>query len=256
MTVVHKWVLLGSVSPHNEYPHRGMLHARWIASFSFGMSAAGYMDVFAMTGILTLFSRLNGSKIGRDVLLSSFIASPEGDLLTIGDGTFVGLSAGMYQHDFARGRMCFNRITIGKCARIVARLHLVPGTDLADGLEIGPNSMLLPGRYQSRCKAVQGNPARPCTLAALDENEDWLHRGSEVVSTLRSESVQDSCFAWIWKSKNHDYEALPDDEDLERGCDIGTYMMEDSIDNDLAERIGNLSRDDKDSLSTPLLGVV
>ena len=155
LAVAHKWVFLGTVREAVHYAHRSLQHSLWIGAFSFGMNASGLMRLYSNTKVLNTLARMTGAKIGTNVRMSNYLASPEGDLLEVGDNTHIGSTAGIYQHNFSHGDLNFEQVKLGKACRIVSRLHLVPGTILADGVHVGPHSMVLPGRHLIRSANMQ-----------------------------------------------------------------------------------------------------
>jgi len=169
--VAHKWLLLGHCREGVKWAHRSRMHAQWITAFNFGMNVQGLLSLYLGTPVINFYFWLAGGKLGRNVTFDAFLPSPEADLITVGDNTYIGSSCGVYGHNFCHGHFKFEHIEIGKCCRIIARLQLVPNTVLADGVHVGPCTVVMPGEHQERCAKLFGNPARPCTRGAGGE---WL----------------------------------------------------------------------------------
>jgi len=183
LQIIFKWMILGLVREGERTPHRGWYHARWICCLTFGYGALTSLRAFSHTRLPILMHRLLGGKVGRCCRFDSFSVSPEADVMHYGDGVYLGEDLGVYSHDFSPFHLTFKPVVIGRHSRITRWLHLVPGTTLAAGTEVGHLSLMLPATYTDELITFQGNPAGECEKGPGGE---WCHDLAPVSSTFPS----------------------------------------------------------------------
>eukprot|EP00756_Hemistasia_phaeocysticola_P028773 Hpha_TRINITY_DN16192_c0_g4::TRINITY_DN16192_c0_g4_i1::g.7701::m.7701 len=179
--IVVKWVVLGVVREGGRTPHRGWYHARWICCLTFGYNSLSSLRAYSHTRLPVLMHRLLGGKVGRCCRFDSFSVSPEADVMHYGDGVYLGEDLGVYSHDFSPFHLTFKPVVIHRHSRITRWLHLVPGTTLAAGTEVGHLSLVLPANYTDEVIIMQGNPAGECEKGPGGE---WCHDSAGILSTF------------------------------------------------------------------------
>lgn len=136
--IAFKWVVIGHYRP-GKYPMWCNYHLRWwIVNQSLRTSGRG---VFALTpGLMKLYFRLLGMKIGKDVSIDQRTRFGEHDLITIHDRAQLDRC---YVRGFCVERDGFFRlepIVIGRDCVVNTYTFISPGARLADGTVWGPQS--------------------------------------------------------------------------------------------------------------------
>ncbi|KAL2759895.1 hypothetical protein ACRALDRAFT_2023993 [Sodiomyces alcalophilus JCM 7366] len=136
--IAAKWIIIGRYRP-GLYPMWGSYHTRWwMVQKITSLCGSGFFN--ASDGLKTLYCRLMGAKVGKNVKLVGASLS-EWDLLDIRDG--VTLGPGSVCRPFAaeaNTSMYLGRIVIGENASVGIGSVVAPGSTIPPNVCIGPNS--------------------------------------------------------------------------------------------------------------------
>ena len=180
-SIAIKWIVIGRYRA-GTYPLWGFYYLRfWFVN---SIQSAIPIDYLAGTPWLRLYLRLMGARIGRDVHLATdgFAAC---DLLTIGDGSTIGIDATMTGYHIHDGMLHLGTVTIGKNCFVGTRAVLRENTRLEDGaaledLSLAPAGTVIPsgerwlgspprcvGRTSPAPESAPAPPARRLAFALL-----------------------------------------------------------------------------------------
>jgi len=115
------------------------------------------------TAGIVWFYRAMGATIGCDVVLSGNTFGnilDDFDLIDIGDNAFIDQGCTVSGHDVQNGMLLLGRVHIGARCIVGACSTVMPGTDLPDGVEIGPMSLTNAELGASSGEVWQGCPAQ------------------------------------------------------------------------------------------------
>lgn len=116
--------------------------ARWaFANSLYLVVAVTFMDFILLTPFASLFYRLMGAKLGKNVQINSKYCA-DLSLLEIGDGAVIGGHATVICHSFERNRFILKKVKIGKNAIIGLNSVLLPGCEIGDGALIAAGAVL------------------------------------------------------------------------------------------------------------------
>lgn len=101
-----------------------------------------FLDLILLTPYCSLFYRMMGAKIGRNVLINS---KNVGDLslLEIGDNSAIGGSATIIAHSFEQGGLKLKKVIIGKNVIIGLNSVIFPGVEIGDNAMIAAGAIVL-----------------------------------------------------------------------------------------------------------------
>ncbi len=168
LPVVSKWVLLGRVRP-GIYPLWGWFFLRfWLVDKMMSMAPLALMSG---TPLLSVYYRLFGAGIGRDVILASPLLHLP-DLVTIGSETVVNTGSHIFCYRVEHNRLCIEPVHIGKKCVIGSNSILMPGATMEDEAELGAQSFLGSGEKIPAGNFFSGSPARPASSQAAGENAE------------------------------------------------------------------------------------
>ncbi len=108
--VAAKWLVLGRVRP-GRYPLWGRYYLRWW--FAQAMVSSVPIDYLARTPLMSLFYRLLGARIGRDVCIGTERLAAF-DLISIGDGSSVDDDASLFGQTVEDGQLVIGPVTVGR----------------------------------------------------------------------------------------------------------------------------------------------
>jgi non-ribosomal peptide synthetase-like protein len=116
---------------------------RWAAASSLYMLVKFTVGDFLMvTPLGTLYMRVLGAKIGKDVMINSKYLHDHG-LLEIGDGSLIGGDAVMSAHAAEGGHLLLAPIKVGKKCLIGQKSVLMPGVEVGDGSVVAAGAIVL-----------------------------------------------------------------------------------------------------------------
>lgn len=125
-----------------EYPVFSAGAIKWyIVNSLFYLVSVTFMDFILLTPIASLFYRLMGAKVGRNVQINSKFGA-DLSLLEIGNEAVIGGHATVICHSFERGRLILKKVKIGKKAVIGLNAVILPGCEIGDGALIAAGTVL------------------------------------------------------------------------------------------------------------------
>jgi len=172
--VIGKWVIIQREVGRNDvrYPDRCIFMARWysVGRLIFALNKE-IQPEFNHSPYIAWIFRMMGSKIENGVRISELNPSPDYDKFTIKRNTWIFGRPSYFSHKFAGGGLQFFPITmdegtsmIGYQSRAMLTV-LLPGVSLGKNTQVGPATILMPGKYPDY-SVLQGNPGRPAQMDA------------------------------------------------------------------------------------------
>ena len=157
LSIILKWILLGKMKP-GKYPLWGWFYFRyWLVRAVVRAAPVHYLDG---TPFLNLYYRFMGANIGEDVYIASHgLASF--DLLTVGDGSSIGLNSSVDGVSVYDGILHLAPVTIGARCYVGNRCVLGGDNVMEDGSSLDDLSVLVSGERIPEGKAWNGSPAKP-----------------------------------------------------------------------------------------------
>jgi acetyltransferase-like isoleucine patch superfamily enzyme len=145
---------------------------RWLLySGLYNLAGRLILEYVPMSFLYTLFFRLVGAKIGKNVQINSWFLN-DAYLLEIGDNVIIGGKTDISCHTFERGQLVLNRIKIGGNTAIGQRCYVSPGVTIGEKCVIGQYAFIrknteVPPR--TVLSAIAGLPAR--TVVRIERGE-------------------------------------------------------------------------------------
>jgi non-ribosomal peptide synthetase-like protein len=159
LPVVAKWLLIGRWK-ETEFPVWGLRYFRfWLVKTLVRANPL----VFLIVGspLYTLYLRLLGAKVGRNVVILTRHIPVCTDLVTIGAGTVVRKDAVLQSYRAHAGTIQQGRITLGRDVVVGEKSVLDIGTAMGDGAQLGHASSLQRGQSVPAGQSWHGSPAVP-----------------------------------------------------------------------------------------------
>ena len=100
-----------------------------------------FMDFILLTPFVTMFYRLMGAKVGKNVQINSRYCA-DLSLLEIDDGAVIGGHATVIGHSFERNRLILRKVKIGKHALIGLNAVVLPGSEIGEKALIAAGTVL------------------------------------------------------------------------------------------------------------------
>lgn len=124
---------------------------KWIfINAFFAAVRVAFMDFILLTPYISLFYKLMGAKIGRNVEINSKNVQ-DLSLLEIGDNVIIGGNATVVCHSFEKGGLILKKVKIGK--NVIIGLNSV----IFPGVTIGDNSVIAAGAIVPKGTVVAAN---------------------------------------------------------------------------------------------------
>ena len=164
LSIAAKWVLLGRIRPGR---HRlwGFYYWRWWLTQR--IIAATPLDYLVETPLLSVYFRLMGAQIGRNVHLGTTSLAAF-DLIQIGPDTSIGQDARLSGYNLEGGHLELGPIQVGRRCRVGNRAILALGTLVEDGSVLEDLGLLPTGGRIPTCQHWVGSPARPLPIQATN----------------------------------------------------------------------------------------
>lgn len=125
-----------------EYRMFSLGSIKWyVVNSLFYLVSITFMDFILLTPIASLFYRLMGAKVGKNVQINSKFGA-DLSLLEIGDEAVIGGHATVICHSFERSRLILKKVTIGKKAIIGLNAVILPGCEIGDGALVAAGTVL------------------------------------------------------------------------------------------------------------------
>jgi len=160
--VAVKWLVVGRYRP-GSHPLWGTYYFRWwLATMVEAAVPVGYLTG---TPLLSIYLRLMGAKVGKDVHLGcdGFAIY---DLLEIGAGSSINADSNLLGYTIEHGRLWLGRIRLGRNCFVGTRSAVCLDTAMEDESALEDLSMLPRGRTIPRGQTWRGSPAAKRTSAS------------------------------------------------------------------------------------------
>jgi len=161
--IATKWVVLGKLRPgaHAVYSWG---FVRWWLVYKLMLSTPLLMTAGFLreTELFVWFYRGLGATVGHNVVLSGNTFGNimcDFDLIEIGDEAFIDQGSTLAGHDVQRGMLLLGRCRIGKACIVGACCQVMPGTVLADNVELAPLSLANCSQKTNPHELWEGSPA-------------------------------------------------------------------------------------------------
>ncbi len=134
--------LFGLTLKEGEYPMASFGSFKWVLVNGLVQLVANtFMDFMILTPFITLFFRLMGAKVGRNVQINSKYCA-DLSLLELEDGAVIGGHATVIGHSFERGRLILRKVKVGKNAVVGLNSVVLPGCQIGDGALLAAGAVL------------------------------------------------------------------------------------------------------------------
>ncbi len=140
-----------------EYPLVSLGTAKWfIINALQTLVSITFMDFVLLTPFASLFYRLMGAKLGRNVQINSKFCA-DISLLEIGNGSVIGGHATVIGHSFERDKLILKKVKIGRHVVVGLNAVILPGAEIGDGALIAAGAVV-PKNTRIAPKAVYLGP--------------------------------------------------------------------------------------------------
>lgn len=152
-------IIFGLNLKEGEYRIFSVGSMKWyVVNSLFYLVSVTFMDFILLTPIASLFYRLMGAKVGKNVQINSKFGA-DLSLLEIGDEAVIGGHATVICHSFERGRLILKKVKIGKKAIIGLNAVILPGCEIGDGALIAAGAVLEKNKIVEPHSVYAGVPA-------------------------------------------------------------------------------------------------
>ncbi len=117
-----------------------------------------FMAFMVATPLASLFYRMMGARVGRNVLINSGFCS-DLSLLEIGDDSVIGGHATVIAHSVEKGRLILRKVKIGKRVTIGLNSVILPGVQIGDGAIIAAGAVVYKNTVVAPGSLYAGVPA-------------------------------------------------------------------------------------------------
>jgi non-ribosomal peptide synthetase-like protein len=155
LSIAVKWLVIGRFKA-GRYPLWSFYYFRWWLVTRF--QALSWAGMFSGTPLMNLYWRAMGAKIGRDVTLSTPLCGAF-DMVSIGDGTSVGLETQILGYRVEDGFLVIAPVEIGNDCFIGMHCSLGLDTRMGDGARLDDMSLLPDGTVMGSYECRRGSPA-------------------------------------------------------------------------------------------------
>jgi hypothetical protein len=161
-------VIFGLTLREGEYPVASLGALKWVLVNALVQLVANiFMDFMILTPFITLFFRLMGAKVGKNVQINSKYCA-DLSLLELEDQAVIGGHATVIAHSFERGRLILRKVKIGKQAVIGLNSVILPGCQIGDNALIAAGAVLQKNTVVEPRSVYFGVPA----MSAKDRHKD------------------------------------------------------------------------------------
>ena len=167
LAVAMKWLLMGVYRPTIKPMWSWWAMRSEAAAVMFwGMAGKSILDEMRGTPFLPMMMRAFGTKIGKGVFMDSDDIT-EFDCVTIGDFTCINAGAALQTHLYEDRLMKVGRIKVGNDVTIGAGSIVLYDTNVGDGAQIGPLTLVMKGEALPARSSWVGSPAQPMRRTVL-----------------------------------------------------------------------------------------
>jgi hypothetical protein len=161
-------VIFGLTLREGEYPVASLGALKWVLVNALVQLVANiFMDFMILTPFITLFFRLMGAKVGKNVQINSKYCA-DLSLLELEDQAVIGGHATVIAHSFERGRLILRKVKIGKQAVIGLNSVILPGCQIGDNALIAAGAVLQKNTIVEPRSVYFGVPA----MSVRDRHKD------------------------------------------------------------------------------------
>ena len=161
IAVAVKWIFMGVYRPTIKPMWSWWaLRTEAVAVMYWGMAGKTILDHFRGTPFLPMTLRLFGVKIGKGVFMDAGDIT-EFDCVTIGDFVSINAGASLQTHLYEDRLMKVGRIKVGNDVTIGAGSIVLYDTNVGDGAQIGPLTLVMKGEALPPRSSWVGSPAQP-----------------------------------------------------------------------------------------------
>jgi non-ribosomal peptide synthetase-like protein len=172
ISIALKWCVIGRYKP-GRYPVWGLYYFRWWFVGTF--QSLSWADMFIGTPLMSVYYRLMGAKIGRNVTIDTSVCSAF-DLVSIGTETSIGSETHILGCRVEQGMLVLGRVDIGERCFVGMQCSLGLDTTMQDGAKLDDLSLLPDGEVMAPGDERQGAPARPARVSAAEPAADATTR--------------------------------------------------------------------------------
>jgi|WetSurMetagenome_2_1015567.scaffolds.fasta_scaffold00060_44 acetyltransferase-like isoleucine patch superfamily enzyme len=149
-----------------RYPMVSFTMLRWlIYSGIYHLAGKTILDLIPLSFLSTMFFRIIGAKIGRNVSINTWYLN-DAYLLEIGDNVIIGGKTDISCHTFENGSLLLRHIKIGDGTFIGQRCYISPGVTIGRNCVIGQYSFIRKNKEipdRSVIASLGGLPIREIT---------------------------------------------------------------------------------------------
>lgn len=176
-----------------KYPRQSLVMIRWlICSGVYHMAGSTILNYIPMTYFTTLFFKLMGAKIGRNVYINTWNLN-DAYLMNIADNVVIGGKSDLSCHTFERDHLLLYPITIGEGTLIGTRCYINPGVTIGKHCLLGIGSVIrkhtnLPDR--TKLSTLPGMDMKK--VIAVENLRDKLNRLNSEINKIKKASLDES----------------------------------------------------------------
>jgi non-ribosomal peptide synthetase-like protein len=160
LSIAVKWLVIGRYRP-GRYPVWGLYYLRWWLVNR--IQALSWSHMFIGTPLMSLYFRALGAKVGRNVTVSTSLASAF-DLIAIGEGSSIGVETHLLGYHVENGMLTIGRIDIGSDCFVGMHCGIGVGTRMGDQSRLDDMSTLGDGITMAPGDSRRGSPAMPADV--------------------------------------------------------------------------------------------
>ena len=159
-SILVKWVVIGRYKP-GRYPLWGSYYLRWWIASRF--QTLSWSNIFVGTPLMSAYYRAMGARIGRNVTLSTPHCTAF-DVISIGDGTSVGLESQLLGYRVEDGHLVIAPVEIGNDCFVGMHCAIGLNARMEDGACLDDMSLLPDNTVIPEGEAWKGAPARKASI--------------------------------------------------------------------------------------------
>lgn len=160
ISVLVKWLVIGKYKP-GRYPVWGTYYLRWWIASRF--QALSWSSILVGTPLMSLYYRAMGAKIGRNVTISTPHCAAY-DVVSIGDGSSVGLESQLLGYRVEHGYLIIAPVTIGRDCFVGMHCALGLNTCMQDNSRLDDMSLLSDDVVVPVSQGWAGAPAKKASV--------------------------------------------------------------------------------------------